>query len=77
MATFQGSVCTIKDFGTFHSGLNTGVATFQGSRLEGVHSYIHNSNGHAQWFQRCLTHRARDVDVMDRCSLFVVLPDLT
>ena len=24
-------------FGTFQSGLNTGVATFQGSRLEGVH----------------------------------------
>ena len=24
-------------FGTFRSGLNTGVATFQGSRLEGVH----------------------------------------
>ena len=39
MATFQGSICTIKCsyFGTFHSGLNTGVATFQVFRLEGVH----------------------------------------
>ena len=27
-------------FWTFHSGLNTGVATFQGSSLEGVHCNI-------------------------------------
>ena len=25
-------------FGTLHSGLNTGVTTFQGSSLEGIHS---------------------------------------
>ena len=32
---FRGELVSIS--GTFQSGLNTGVAAFQGSRLEGVH----------------------------------------
>ena len=38
VASFLGGKLYYKAyFGTFRSGLNTGVAAFQGSRLEGVH----------------------------------------
>ncbi len=44
VASFQGWICTRKhNFVTFWSGLNTGVASFQGSRLEGVH---YNAGNH-------------------------------
>ena len=44
VATFQGWICTVEAYiGTFQSGLNTGLASFQGSRLEWIQCIEYHS----------------------------------